>query len=211
MNRSETTPMPKDQLLDERLTHSEYLRGKKKVLHKDNWRTEKKRFAGKMEEFWKGKAVYKIKQDYEILEDIVRSDIARQSKSFRGSIDDLFHPGSASSYRPGVQKKPSSQKGEAGNPISKGPRLKKIEVGPPAAKRHVGEQKPKVVDDSQGGSSRKKVVASYPQQREDGEDELDRIAREIPDGLQVIESKPAAPARARGKQDSESQVEKLGS
>ena len=92
--------------------------------------------------------------------------------------------------------------------------MKKIEVGPPAAKRHVGEQKPKVVDDSQGGSSRKKVVASYPQQREDGEDELDRIAREInlePDGLQVIESKPAAPARARGKQDSESQVEKLGS
>ena len=89
--------------------------------------------------------------------------------------------------------------------------MKKIEVGPPAAKRHVGERKPKVVDDSQGGSSRKKVVASYPQQREDGEDELDRIAREIPDGLQVIESKPAAPARARGKQDSESQVEKLGS
>ena len=38
-------------------------------------------------------------------------------------------------------------------PISKGPRLKKIEVGPPAAKRHVGKQKPKVLDDSQGGSS----------------------------------------------------------
>ena len=172
MNRSETTPMPKDQLLDERLTHSEYLRSKKKVLHKDNWRTEK-RFAGKMEEFWKGKAVYKIKQDYEILEDIVRSDIARQSKSFRRSIDDLFHPESASSYRPGVQKKPSSQKGEAGKSISKGPRLKKIKVGPPAAKRHVGKQKPKVVDDFQGGSSRKKVAVSDPQQQEDGEDELD--------------------------------------
>jgi hypothetical protein len=38
--------------------------------------------------------------------------------------------------------------------------LKKIEVGPPAAKRHVGKQKPKVVDDSQGVSSRKKVVVS---------------------------------------------------
>ena len=32
-----------------------------------------------------------------------------------------------------------------------------------------------------------------------------------PDEPQVIESKPSAPARARGKQDSESQIEKLGS
>ena len=55
--------------------------------------------------------------------------------------------------------------------------MKKIEVGPPAAKRHVGKQKPKVADDSQGGSSRKKVV-SYPQQEKGDEDELDRIARE---------------------------------
>ena len=57
--------------------------------------------------------------------------------------------------------------------------MKKFQVGPPAAKRHVGTQKPKVVDDSQGGSSRKKVVVSYPQQQEDGEDELDRIAKEM--------------------------------
>ena len=99
-------------------------------------------------------------------------------------------------------------------PISKGPRLKKIEVGPPAAKRHVGKQKPKVLDDSQGGSSRKKVVVSYPQQQEDGEDELDRIAKEMnlePDEPQVIESKSSAPAFARCKEDSDSQVEKLGS
>jgi len=90
------------------------------------WRTEKKRFADKMEEFWKGKMVYKIKKDYGFPEDVVRSDIDRQSKPVSGNIDDLFHPGSASSDRPGVQTKPSSQKGEAGNPISKGPRLKKI-------------------------------------------------------------------------------------
>ena len=32
-----------------------------------------------------------------------------------------------------------------------------------------------------------------------------------PDEPQVIESKSSAPARARGKQDSESQIEKLGS
>ena len=93
--------------------------------------------------------------------------------------------------------------------------MKKIEVGPPAAKRHVGKQKPKVVDDSQRGSSRKKVVVSYP--KLDEEDKLDRIARELglgkdeSDEHQVIESKSSAPARVRGKQDSESQLEKLGS
>ena len=93
--------------------------------------------------------------------------------------------------------------------------MKKIEVGPPAAKRHVGNQKPKVADDSQGGSSRKKVVVSYPKLQE--EDELDRRARELglsegePDEPQVIESKSPAPARARGKKDSESQLEKRSS
>ena len=35
MNRSETTPLPKDQLLDERETHMEFQKGRKKVLHKD--------------------------------------------------------------------------------------------------------------------------------------------------------------------------------
>ena len=61
----------------------------------------------------------------------------------------------------------SSQQREVGKPISRGPSLKKIEVGPLAAKRHVGKQKPKVIDDSQGGSFRKKVVVSHPQQKED--------------------------------------------
>ena len=84
-------------------------------------------------------------------------------------------------------------------------KLEKIEVDPPAAKRHVGKQKPKVVDDSQGGSPRKKVVVSYPQQENGDEDELDKIARERnlepdDDEAQVIESKSSAPARARGKQ-----------
>ena len=96
-----------------------------------------------------------------IPDDIVRSDIDR-AKPFRGNIDELFHPESASSVPSGVQKKkPRSSQKEVGKPISKGPSSKKIEVGPPAAKRHVGKQKPHVVDDSQSGSSRKKVVVSY--------------------------------------------------
>ena len=88
---------------------------------------------------------------------------------------------------------------EEGKPISKGPSSKKIEVGPPAAKRHVGKQKPQVVDDSQSGSSRKKVVVSYP--KLDEEDELDKRARELgldkidSDEPQVIEPKHSAPAR----------------
>ena len=40
-----------------------------------------------------------------IPEDVVRSDIDRQAKLFRGNIDDLFHPESASSSKPvSVQK-----------------------------------------------------------------------------------------------------------
>ena len=215
MTRSEKTPIPKDQLLDERETHMEFQKSKKKVLHQDNWRTEKKRFSEQSEEFWKGKTIYKIKEDYVIPDDIVRSDIDR-AKPFRGNIDDLFHPESASSAPSGVQKeKPRSLQKEEGKPISKGPSSKKIEVGPPAAKRHVGKQKPQVVDDSQSGSSRKKVVVSYP--KLDEEDELDKVARELgldkidSDEPQVIEPKPSAPACNCGKQDSESQVEKLGS
>ena len=133
--RSETTPFPKDQLLDERETHIEYQKSKKKVLYKDNWRTEKKRFSDKMEEFWEGKTVYKIKKDYVIPDDVVRSDTDRQAKLFRGNIDDLFHPESASSSKPvSVQKKPNSQQREAGRKLLRGPGLKQIEVGPPAEK-----------------------------------------------------------------------------
>ena len=150
-----------------------------------------------------------------IPDDVVRSDLDR-AKPFRGNIDDLFHPESASSAPSGVQKKPSSLQKEAGKPISRGPSLKKIEVGPPPPKRRdVGKQKPKVVDDCQAGSSRKKVVVSYP--KLDEEDELDKRARELgldkvdSDEPQVIESKSSAPARVRGKQDSEGQIEKVGS
>ena len=159
MNRSEETPIPKDQLHDERETHIEYQKSKKKVLHKDNWRTERKRFSEQSEEFWKGKTIYKIKEDYVIPDDVVRRNLDR-AKPFRGNIDDLFHPESASSAPSGVQKKPSSSQKEAGKPISRGPGLNRIEVGPPTAKRHVGKQKLQVVDDSQAGSSRKKVVVS---------------------------------------------------
>ena len=63
----------------------------------------------------------------------------------------------------------------------------------------------------EGSSKRKKVVVSYP---DDGEDELDRIDKEMglqPDEPEIIESKSAAPAPARSKQDSEGQIEKLGS
>ena len=215
MNQSEKIPIPKDQLLDERETHIEYQKSRKKVLHKDNWRSERKKPADKMEELWKGKTIYNIKEDYVIPENVSKSDLDR-AQPFRGNIDDMFRPESASSAPSVVQKKPSSLQREAGKPILRGPSLKKIEVGPPAAKRHVGKQKPKVVDDSQGGSSRKKVVVSYPQQEKGDEDELDKIAKEVslePDDEepQVIESKSSAPARARGKQDSESQLEKLGS
>ena len=211
MQRSETTPIPKYQLLDERETHIEYQKSKKKTVHKDNWRTEKKRFSDKMEEFWKGKTIYKIKKDYVIPEDVVRSDIDRQAKLFRGNIDDLFHPESASSSKPvSVQKKPSSHQREAGKKLKKGPGLVQIEVGPTPAKRHVGKQKPVLVDE--GSSKRKKVVVSYPH---DGEDDLDKIAKEMglqPHEPEFVESKPAAaPARERSKQDSEGQIEKLGS
>ena len=148
MQRSETTPIPKDQLLDERETHIEYQKSKKKVRHKDSWPTEKKiLFSDKMEEFWKGKTVYKIKKDYVIPEDVVRSDIDRQAKLFRGNIDDLFHPESASSSKPvSVQKKPGSQQREAGKKLLRGRGLRQVEVGPAPAKRHVGKQKPVLVD-----------------------------------------------------------------
>ena len=211
MQRSETTPIPKDQLLDERETHIEYQKSRKKTVHKDNWRKEKKRLSDKMEEVWKGKTIYKIKKDYVIPDDVVKSDIDRQSRLFRGNVDDLFHPESASSSKPvSVQKKPSSHKREAGKKLLSGPGLKQIEVGPTPAKRYVGKQKPVLVDE--GSSKRKKVVVFYPH---DGEDELDRIAKENglqPDEPELVESKPAAaPARARSKQDSEGQIEKLGS
>jgi hypothetical protein len=54
-------------------------------------------------------------------------------------------PETSSSSKPSG--KSSSQKGEAGKPVSKGPNLKKIEVGPP-----VGKQRPVAVGDSKGGS-----------------------------------------------------------
>ena len=95
-----------------------------------------------------------------ILENVIKSDLDR-AKPFRGNIDDLFHPDPASSEPSGVQKKPRSLQREVGKPISRGPSLKKIEVGPPAGKRHVGKQKPKVIHDSQGGSSIQKGVVSY--------------------------------------------------
>ena len=64
MNRSDETPIPKDQLLDEREreTHQEFQKGKKKVLHKDNWREERKRFSDQSEEFWKGKTIYRSRR-----------------------------------------------------------------------------------------------------------------------------------------------------
>ena len=83
MQRSETTPIPKDQLLDEGEIHIQYQESKKKVLQKDTCRAERKRFSDKMEEFWKGKTVYKIKKDHEIPEDVVRSDIGPSSQTFQ--------------------------------------------------------------------------------------------------------------------------------
>ena len=163
IQRHPECPIPKDQLEDERETHIEYQKRKKKVLHKDNWRIEKKKFSdNKMEELWKGKTVYKIKKDYKIPDNISRSDIERQQKLSRGDIDQLFNPESASSSKPDFVQKSGSPKGEE-DKKQKRPSLKKFEVGPPAAKRHVGKQKPVVIDD--GSSKRKKVVVSIPQRK----------------------------------------------
>ena len=129
----------------------------------------------------------------------MRSDIDRNQKLSRGDLDELFHPDSASSSQPKFVQKPGSPKGEV-DKKQKRPGLKKFEVGPPAAKRHVGNQKPVVVDD--GSSKRKKVVVSYPPK----DDELDKIAKELnlseDDEPKIIESK-SAPARSSSKQGSE--------
>jgi len=70
-------------VLGEGEIHIEYQKSKKKVLQKDNWRAERKRFSEKMEEFWKGKTVYKIKKDHEIPGNAVRSDIDPSSQTFQ--------------------------------------------------------------------------------------------------------------------------------
>lgn len=76
-----------------------------------------------------------------------------------------------------MQKKLGAQQREAGKKISRGPGLNNIKVGPPAAKRRVGKQKPLEADDSKESSSKRREVAvSYPH---NGEDELDRIAKEV--------------------------------
>ena len=50
---------------------------------------EEKRFPDKVDEFWADKTVYKIKDDYEIPEDVVKSDIDHQASLFRGNIDGI--------------------------------------------------------------------------------------------------------------------------
>ena len=103
MNQSSKTPIPKDQLLDEREAHIEYQKSRRKVLHTDNWRSERKKSADEMEELWKGKTIYKIKEDYVIPENVIKCDLDG-AKQFGGNIDDMFHPESASSAPSGVQK-----------------------------------------------------------------------------------------------------------
>ena len=71
MHRAETPPIPRGQLLDERETHSEYQKSDKKVLYKDDWR-DKKNMMKRMDEIWKGKTIYKIKDGYEIPEGLVK-------------------------------------------------------------------------------------------------------------------------------------------
>ena len=123
------------------------------------WCTEKKKLSDKMDEFSKGKTVYKIKDGHEIPEDAVRSDIDRQAKLFRGNIGD--HPSRASLFIEAVrcpeQVKLSKRRGRQTD--FEGTTLDK-------------------------GSAKKKVVVSYPQEQ----DELDRIAREmgLEDELQIL-------------------------
>ena len=160
MQRAETTPIPKEQLLDERETHSEYQKSGRKVLRKNDWR-DKKNMMKRMDELWKSKTIYKIKDDYVTPEAIQKSDVDRLRVS-KGSLDDLFHPEAASSSKlVSVQKKPSSQQREVGKKkLTRGPSLKEIEAGPPEAKRHVRKQKPVVVDDSKEGSSKERSLLS---------------------------------------------------
>ena len=161
MQRAETTPIPKEQLLDERETHSEYQKSGRKVLRKNDWR-DKKNMMKRMDELWKSKTIYKIKDDYVTPEAIQKSDVDRLTRVSKGSLDDLFHPEAASSSKlVSVQKKPSSQQREVGKKkLTRGPSLKEIEAGPPEAKRHVRKQKPVVVDDSKEGSSKERSLLS---------------------------------------------------
>ena len=122
VQRSQPTPVPMEQLLDERETHIEYQKSGKKGLLKDNWR-EKRNTSRTMAELWKGKTIYKIKEDNVIPKGVVNSVIDHLTIVSRGNADDLFRPEAASSSKPAVaQNKPSSHKGEVGRSISKGPR-----------------------------------------------------------------------------------------
>ena len=70
--------------------HTEYQESKKKVLHKDRdrWHAEKmKELPDKMEEFWKGKAIHEIKDDYVIPEAVVESDLDRVQRVSKGDLD----------------------------------------------------------------------------------------------------------------------------
>ena len=138
----------------------------------------------------------------------MRSDIDRQAKLFRGNLDDIMFPAESSSSKPSdVQKKPSSPE-EAGKK-KKGPSLKKIEPGPKPAIRHVGKRKPVVVVDPHKGSSSKEPSGSKPD--DDGVDELDKIAKDEPEPSVFGDDQPISVPARRKKQDSESQIEKLGS
>ena len=132
MTRAPKPPIPnipKEQLLDERETRIEYIDNKKKEVKKDNWRDEKKRFTDKPAGPWKGKSIYKIKDDYEIPEDIVKSDLDR-AKPFRGNIDDIMFPDESSSSKPsGVQKKSGSSSEEVVKK-QKGPSSKRMSLVP---------------------------------------------------------------------------------
>ena len=61
----------------------------RKVLHKDDWR-DKKNMMKRMDEPWKGKTIYKMKDDYAIPEGIQKSDVDRLTRVPRGNLDDLF-------------------------------------------------------------------------------------------------------------------------
>ena len=68
--------------------HTEYQESKKKVLHKDRWHAEKmKELSEKMEEFWKGKTIHEIKDDYVIPEAVVESDLDRVQRVSKGDLD----------------------------------------------------------------------------------------------------------------------------
>ena len=143
-------PIPREQLLDERETHIEYKNGKK-FVHKDKWNEKRPRAENRFEQPWKGKSIYKIKQDYVIPESIVQSNLDKNTK-YKGDIkDEMFRASSSkdkksSSLSKEVDKKtskPSSFDKEVGSEPADHSRVYRYVSGKSPRRRLTGKQEEK--------------------------------------------------------------------